>query len=76
MDDGLATGITARAGLAALRKQGAARLVLAVPIAAPESVAEFQGLADEVITAEAAPHPLWHWRLLPGFPPDQRCRNA
>ena len=31
VDDGLATGITARAGLAALRKQGAARLVLAPP---------------------------------------------
>jgi predicted phosphoribosyltransferase len=55
VDDGLATGITARAGLAALRKRGAARLVLAVPIAAPESVAEFKGLADEVITAETAP---------------------
>ncbi|MCZ8143391.1 MAG: phosphoribosyltransferase family protein [Acetobacteraceae bacterium] len=55
VDDGLATGITARAGLAALRKQGAARLVLAVTVAAPESITEFQGLADEVITAEAAP---------------------
>jgi len=55
VDDGLATGITTRAGLAALRKQEAARLVLAVPIAAPESVAEFQGLADEVITAATAP---------------------
>ncbi|MFN8984624.1 MAG: phosphoribosyltransferase [Alphaproteobacteria bacterium] len=55
VDDGLATGITARAGLAALRKRGAARLMLAVPIAAPESVAEFEGLADEVITAETAP---------------------
>lgn len=55
VDDGLATGVTARAGLAALRKRGAARLVLAVPIAAPESVTEFQGLADEVITVETAP---------------------
>ena len=55
VDDGLATGITARAGLAALRQQGAARLMLAVPIAAPESITEFQGLADEVITAETAP---------------------
>jgi putative phosphoribosyl transferase len=55
VDDGLATGVTACAGLAALRKQGAACLVLAVPIAAPESVAEFQGLADEVITVETAP---------------------
>jgi predicted phosphoribosyltransferase len=55
VDDGLATGITARAGLAALRKRGVAWLVLAVPIAAPESVAELHGLADEVITAETAP---------------------
>ena len=29
--------------------------MLAVPIAAPESVTEFQGLADEVITVETAP---------------------
>jgi putative phosphoribosyl transferase len=55
VDDGLATGFTARAGLAALHQRGAARLVLAVPVAAPESITEFQGLADEVITAEAAP---------------------
>jgi predicted phosphoribosyltransferase len=55
VDDGLATGITARAALQALRQRGAARLVLAVTIAAPESVAEFKGLADEVITAETAP---------------------
>ena len=55
VDDGLATGFTARAGLAALRLRGAARLVLAVPVAAPESITEFQGLADEVITAEATP---------------------
>jgi len=55
VDDGLATGVTARAGIAALRKRGAARLVLAVPIAAPETIAEFQGLADEVIVAETAP---------------------
>ena len=52
VDDGLATGVTARAGLAALRHQGAARLVLAVPIAAPEAIATLKDAADEIIAVE------------------------
>ena len=52
VDDGLATGFTARAALQALRQRGAARLVLAVPIAAPESVAVLKDLADEIIAVE------------------------
>ena len=35
VDDGLATGVTARAALRAVRARGAARTVLAVPVAAP-----------------------------------------
>src|SRR4051812_2627749 len=35
IDDGLATGSTMRSAVAALRNQGPARLVVAVPIAAP-----------------------------------------
>jgi predicted phosphoribosyltransferase len=49
VDDGVATGATARAALRAVREQGAARLVLAVPVAAPESVASLTE-ADEVVT--------------------------
>jgi putative phosphoribosyl transferase len=52
VDDGLATGFTARAALQALRKRGAARLVLAVPVAAPESIAALKDVADEIIAVE------------------------
>src|SRR6266542_5303217 len=37
IDDGLATGSTMRAAAAAVRKQGPARIVVAVPVAAPET---------------------------------------
>lgn len=52
VDDGLATGFTARAALQALRQRGAARLVLAVPVAAPESIAALMDAADEIIAVE------------------------
>jgi putative phosphoribosyl transferase len=54
VDDGVATGATARAALRAVRNQGAARLVLAVPVAAPESLVTFSD-ADQVVTL-LAPH--------------------
>lgn len=49
VDDGIATGSTMRAALAALRKQGPARVVVAVPTAAAASCQELQGQADEVV---------------------------
>ena len=49
VDDGLATGFTARAAIAVLRRQGAGRIVLAVPVASPETVDELLGVADEVV---------------------------
>ncbi len=49
VDDGLATGGTARAAIQVARKHGAARVILAVPIAPPESVEELRNDADEVI---------------------------
>ena len=55
VDDGLATGVTARAGLRALHAAGAARIVLAVPVApagAPESMHAETG---EVVTL-VTPH--------------------
>ena len=53
VDDGIATGVTARAALAALHAQGPARLVLAAPVAAPGSLRDLEGAADEfaVLTA-------------------------
>jgi putative phosphoribosyl transferase len=51
VDDGLATGSTMRAAVAALRKQRPARIVVAVPVAAPETCEEFKTEVDEVICA-------------------------
>jgi putative phosphoribosyl transferase len=51
IDDGLATGSTMRAAAAALRQQQPARIIVAVPTAAPETCAEFQAEVDEVICA-------------------------
>lgn len=52
VDDGIATGATARASLALLRKAGPRRIVLAVPVAAAETLASFAGLADEIVCLE------------------------
>jgi putative phosphoribosyl transferase len=49
VDDGLATGATARAALRALRAGGAARTVLAVPVGSPGSAADLAGEADDVV---------------------------
>jgi len=49
IDDGLATGSTMRAAVAAVRQQKPARVIVAVPVAAPETCAEFRGIADEVV---------------------------
>ena len=49
VDDGIATGSTARAACRVARAQGARRVVLAVPVGSPESVASLRSDADEVI---------------------------
>jgi len=51
VDDGLATGVTARAALKALRAKGAAKLVLAVPVGSARTLSELTatGQADEVV---------------------------
>ena len=64
VDDGLATGSTMRAALAALRRQQPARLVVAVPTAAPETCDELRAEADDVVCA-TTPEPfhsvgLWY----------------
>jgi putative phosphoribosyl transferase len=58
IDDGLATGATMRAAIAALRQLGPARIVVAVPVGASETCAEFQDEADEAICA-MAPEPFY-----------------
>ena len=49
IDDGLATGATMRAALRALREQQPARLIVAVPVAAPPTCLELLDEADDVI---------------------------
>jgi predicted phosphoribosyltransferase len=56
VDDGLATGATARAALVALRRRGAARLILAVPVAPADSLEAMQGAADEIACLHVAAH--------------------
>ena len=50
VDDGLATGATATAAVRSVRRRGPARVVLAVPVAAPESLADLESEVDEAIT--------------------------
>jgi predicted phosphoribosyltransferase len=50
IDDGLATGRTAEAAIAALRTAGASRVVLAVPVASPDTADALAGKADDVVT--------------------------
>ena len=49
VDDGLATGATARAALRSLRARQAAHLVLAVPVAPPAATTFMRAEADQVI---------------------------
>jgi predicted phosphoribosyltransferase len=49
VDDGLATGATARAAVAVARKLGAARVVAAAPVGATEAVAMLRAEADEMV---------------------------
>jgi putative phosphoribosyl transferase len=49
IDDGLATGATMEAAVAALRAAGAAKVVVAVPVGAADTVAKLTRVADEVL---------------------------
>lgn len=49
VDDGIATGATAKAALQALAKSGAARIILAVPVAPPSVLAELAALTDMTV---------------------------
>ncbi len=55
VDDGVATGGTARAALLALKKAGARRVILAVPVAPPDVIADLAKLADDVVCLKTPP---------------------
>jgi putative phosphoribosyl transferase len=52
VDDGLATGVTARAAVASLRRQAPRRIVLAVPVGAPETADALFGEVDDLRVLE------------------------
>lgn len=56
VDDGLATGATARAALRSLREDKPQRLVLAVPVCPPDAAASLSDEADDVIGLEQPPN--------------------
>lgn len=53
VDDGLATGSTARAAIGALQHLGAAQIVVAVPVGAPSTVKDLEATVDEVVCLHA-----------------------
>jgi putative phosphoribosyl transferase len=55
VDDGLATGYTARAAIESIRRRGASRVILAVPVASQESASALRDAADEVVALSTPP---------------------
>ena len=74
VDDGIATGTTARVAIQAARAGRAARVVLAVPVAAREALQVLAGLADHVVCLA---QPVWfhavgvHYRRFPQVGDDE-----
>jgi len=58
VDDGLATGSTMRAAVAALREMHPARIVVAVPVAAPSVCESFTQIVDQMVCAQT-PEPFY-----------------
>jgi predicted phosphoribosyltransferase len=63
IDDGIATGATTRTALRALRAQGPKELVLAVPVAAKDTLEELREEADTIVCLETS-MVRRRWRLL------------
>ena len=60
VDDGVATGSTVIAAIRALRHQRVARLVLAVPVAPPDTVAMLRDMVDELVVLST---PMLFWAV-------------
>lgn len=52
IDDGIATGATARAACQIAREQGADRIVLAIPVAAQDTIGSLRAVCDDLICLE------------------------
>jgi predicted phosphoribosyltransferase len=58
IDDGLATGSSMRAAIAALRRQGPARIIVAVPVASAHTAEELREEVDDVVCVQT-PEPFY-----------------
>lgn len=56
IDDGIATGATVKAALKGLRLRQPARIILAVPVAPADTLAELEPLVEQVVCLETPPH--------------------
>src|SRR5687767_9539444 len=56
VDDGLATGATMRAAVQALRKMNARQIIVAVPVAASDTCAEFRPTVDQLVCLRTPSH--------------------
>jgi putative phosphoribosyl transferase len=77
VDDGVATGASMRAALAVLRRARPVRIVVAVPVAAPETCAALRDEVDEVICAWTPEpfHAVGHWYEDFAQTSDEEVRN-
>lgn len=55
VDDGLATGVTARAAIRSIQREQPRRLVLAVPVCAPETAEALRPEVDDLVCVESPP---------------------
>lgn len=56
VDDGVATGTTMLTAVRLVKKKGAVKVVVAVPVAPPDSLVEIRREADEVVCAQEDPN--------------------
>lgn len=60
IDDGVATGYTMRAALKTVRAEGAKKIIVAVPLAPPDTVEMLQKEVDEVVALQ---QPTFFWAI-------------
>ena len=75
VDDGVATGVTDTAAIRAIRRQRPRRLILAVPVCAPDSLARLRKEADEMICLIAPPRLRGEWASGTGTSPRSMTRR-
>ena len=56
VDDGIATGLTARAAVKYIRHQSPKQLIIAIPVGADDSIEELKKLVDKVVVVDDPAH--------------------